>query len=83
MPLSHQGLLLFIRRFDVRFADPARGAAQMAHGLGFDRATMLLSRPLPDQRVSDALDKQDIINAESHLAQFLEDVLKQSEAEDI
>lgn len=78
-----KSLLVFVHGFNVSFQDAARRTAQMAYDLGFDGAPVFFSWPSKDDVMSYTADEQSIIDAEPHLKQFLNDVLQQSDADNI
>lgn len=80
---ARKSLLVFVHGFNVSFTDAARRTAQMAYDLGFDGIPVFFSWPSQDQTRLYTVDEQSIIDAEPHLEQFLRDVLRQSDADNI
>ncbi|WP_429289680.1 alpha/beta hydrolase [Paraburkholderia sp. CI3] len=80
---KRKSLLLFVHGYHVSFADAARRTAQIAYDLGFDGAPVFFSWPSQDRMLAYMVDEQSIIDAQPHLEQFLRDVLKQSNAENV
>lgn len=80
---KRKSLMVFVHGYHVSFADAARRTAQMAYDLGFDGAPVFFSWPSQDRMLAYMVDEQSIIDAQPHLEQFLRDVLKQSNAENV
>lgn len=55
----------------------------MAYDLQFDGASVFFSWPSQDQLWDYTVDEQAIVNSEPHLTQFLRDLLKQTDADNI
>lgn len=78
-----KSILVFVHGFNVSFEDAARRTAQMTYDLGFNGEAVFFSWPSQGQLMSYTLDEQAIVDAEPHLEQFLEAILRQSSAENI
>jgi esterase/lipase superfamily enzyme len=80
---KRESLLVFVHGYHVSFSDAARRTAQMAYDLGFDGAPVFFSWPSQDRMLAYTVDEQSVVDAQPHLEQFLTDVLKHSNAENI